>query len=411
MDDRIGVPLELEGFEVLGSEVVEGVLEVGIRATTPACCYHCGSVDVVGHGRSVRRVRDRAAAYPTVLVWSQRRFRCRDCRRTSREQHREVAGRRRITHRFLHQLGNLAVGRPWVEVASDQAVSWWRVASAFDLLAATEPQYSGAPPRVLSLDESAFRRRFRYHTVVSDPEGRGVIDMVEGRNQRAAEEAISRLPQQWLDSVETMVIDCYWPYRKAIEHLLPGVRVVVDKFHVLRSIDAAAQKVRVRHGRRRTVVGRDGGLSRQHNPRFDPRVWQARWTFMRRHHQLSAQEQAHLQEIFAALPEVGVAWWMKEAFAAIYQAPNRAEAERRLDVWERNLDAAGLSELRNTWRTLSQWREQILAYFDDPQTNGYAEGITNKIKVIKRRGYGHRHPDRYRHKVLLACGRRPAWSG
>ncbi|MGH8870735.1 MAG: transposase [Acidimicrobiia bacterium] len=37
---------------------------------------------------------------------------------------------------------------------------------------------------------------------------------------------------------------------------------------------------------------------------------------------------------------------------------------------------------------------------DDPQTNAYAEGITNKIKVLKRRGYGHRHPHRYRHKVL-----------
>jgi transposase len=272
VDDRIGVPLELEGFGVLGSEVVDGVLEVAIRATTPACCFHCGSVDVVGHGRSLRRIRDRAAVYPTVLVGDQRRFRCRDCGRTSREQHREVAGRRRVTRRFLRHLGELAVGRPWVEVASDEAVSWWRVASAFDLLAATEPQYSGAPPRVLSLDESAFRRRLGYHTVVSDPEGRGVLDMVEGRNQRSAEEAISRLPQQWIASVETMVIDCYWPYRKAIEHLLPGVRIVADKFHVLRSVDAAAQKVRVRHGRRRLVAGRDGGLSRQHNPRFDPRI-------------------------------------------------------------------------------------------------------------------------------------------
>jgi transposase len=54
----------------------------------------------------------------------------------------------------------------------------------------------------------------------------------------------------------------------------------------------------------------------------------------------------------------------------------------------------------------SWWREQILNHLDDPVTNAFAEGITNKIKVIKRRSYGFRNDRRYRQKVLLACGRR-----
>lgn len=410
MGDRIGVPLGLDDFEVLTSEVVNGVLEVEIRSTFPACCYHCGSVAVVGHGRAIRRVRDRAAVYPTVLVWHQRRFRCRDCGRTSREQHRAIAGRKRITERFLSHLGQLAIIWPWTDVAASEGVSWWRVASAFDR-AASEPDFSGPPPRVLSFDESAFRRRFRYHTVMSDPEGRGVLDLVEGRDEKACARAIGRLPHDWRRAVETVVIDCHWPYRKAVEQLLPETRIVADKFHVLRSIDAAAQKVRLRHGRRPFVRGRDGGLSRQHNPRYDPRVWRSRWIFTRRAHHLAEDEAGFLGELFSALPEVGVAWWMKEAFAAIYQSPDREEAERRLEVWVHNLEAAGLAELSRTWRTLSHWRDQILAYFEDPQTNAFAEGITNKIKVIKRRGYGHHSPERYRQKVLLACGRQPAWCG
>jgi len=406
--DRIAVPLELDSFEVVSTELVQGLLEVQVRSTHPACCYHCGSVEVVGHGRNSRRLRDRSAAYPTVLVWQQRRFRCRDCGRTCREQHRAVAGAKRITVRFLRRLGELATSQPWTDVAAHEQVSWWRVAAAFDRLAATQPEYSGPPPRVLSLDESAFRRQFRYHTVVSDPEGRGVLDLVEGRDQAACEQAISRLPQAWQQSVQTVVIDCHWPYRKAVEHLLPQVRLVADKFHVLRSVDAAAQRVRIRYGRRPMVRGRDGGIARQNNPRFDPRVWRGRWIFMRRRHQLNDEEQAFLTDIFTAHPEIGVAWWMKEAFAAIYQAPNRVEAERRLQVWESNLPAAGLPELTQVWRTLSHWQNPILNYFDHRQTNAYAEGITNKIKVLKRRGYGHRNPQRYRHKVLLACGRRPA---
>lgn len=406
MADRIAVPLDLEGFEVISSEVVDGVLEVEVRSTSPPCCYHCGSVEVVGHGQSLRRLRDRAAAYPTALAWRQRRFRCRDCQRTSRERHREIPPRRRITARFLRALGQAACREPWSDVAAREGVSWWRVASAFELLAEAQGGFSGPPPRVLSLDESAFRRRFRFHTVVSDPEGRRVLDLVEGRDQAAGERAIARLPGSWRQGIETVVIDCYWPYRKAIEHLLPEVRVVADRFHVIRAVDAAAQRVRIRHGRRRTVVGRDGGLARQSNPRFDPAMWRARWVFMRRWGHLGEGELATLEAIFARHPEVGVAWWMKEAFSQIYLASDRAEAEHRLEVWVGNLEAAGLPEFTRLWRTLSHWREQILAYFDDPQTNAYAEGITNKIKVMKRRGYGHRNPERYRLKVLLSCGHR-----
>jgi transposase len=129
------VPLALDDFEV-ASELVGGVLEVVVRSTFPACCYHCGSVGVVGHGGTVRRLRDRSCAHPTVLVWPQRRFRCRDCGRTSREQHREVAGGKRVTWRFLRSLGEAATSRPWSEVASAEGVSWWRVADAFDVLVA-----------------------------------------------------------------------------------------------------------------------------------------------------------------------------------------------------------------------------------------------------------------------------------
>ena len=50
------------------------------------------------------------------------------------------------------------------------------------------------------------------------------------------------------------------------------------------------------------------------------------------------------------------------------------------------------------------WREELLAYFEEPTTNGYAEGVINKVKVIKRRAYGLLTFDGFRERVLLACG-------
>ena len=128
---------------------------------------------------------------------------------------------------------------------------------------------------------------------------------------------------------------------------------------------------------------------------------------MRRADNLTVRDQADLEQLFEHHPEIGVAWWLKEAFAHIYQAANRAEAAHRFELWAHHVDQSQLPEFANLLRSLNMWKEPILNYHDDPQTNAYAEGITNKIKVLKRRGYGHRHPHRYRAKVLAITPNQP----
>ncbi|MDQ3660043.1 MAG: ISL3 family transposase [Actinomycetota bacterium] len=412
MEDRIEVPLELADFDVTGSEIVGGVLEVSVRSTRRPACHHCGSVSVTGHGRHERLIRDRACSYPCVLRWSQRRFRCNDCRQTFRERHPEVAGRRRVTKRFRQHMFERSCDEPFTDVAASEKVSFYRVMEAFEHHAANELlERDVEPPRVLAIDESAFRKRFRFHTVFSDPERGTIIDLVEGRGKGSVLGGLVATSDQVRAHIETVVMDCHWPYREAIEEALPRVRIVADKFHVIRAVDAAAHRVRRRYGRRIRVVGRDGGLARQHNPRFLPGVWRSRWAFMKRASKLSHQDADALQPIFETLPEVGIAWMLKEQFALIYDAPDRIEAERRLELWLDQITAAGIPEFLNTWRTLQWWRDEILNYFDDRVTNAFAEGITNKIKVMKRRSYGFRDPVRYRRKVLLSRRRRPSRNG
>jgi transposase len=208
MGDRIDVPIELEGFDVEHAEVIDGVLEIDVTSLRHRACHHCGSLDVVGHGRTIRRIRDRACGYPTVLRWSQRRFSCRDCNRTTRERHPELAGSRSITIRFRRRLFERAVQRPFSDVAGEERVSAYRVLEAFEWHAARElleePHQS---PRVVAIDESSFRRPLRFHTLLSDPERGIVFDLVEGRDRRSALEAFSRLEPQVRGQVETVVMD------------------------------------------------------------------------------------------------------------------------------------------------------------------------------------------------------------
>lgn len=405
MGDRIQVPLELVDFEVIGSEVVNGMLEVSVRSTSRPACHHCGSVSVTGHGRNERLIRDRACTYPCVLRWSQRRFRCKDCHQTFRERHPEIAGRRRVTERFRRRLFDRACAEPFTDVASSEKVSPYRVLEAFEHHAATAlVDHDPQPPRVLAIDESAFKRGFRFHTVLSDPERGVILDLVEGRDKAAVFGGLVAMSDQVRAGIETVVMDCHWPYRRAIEEALPHTRIVVDKFHIIRAVDAAAQRVRARLGKRRyrQRIGHGGGITRQHHPANNPTIYRARWVFMKRGDKLSTAERDWLWSVFeSSVDELRLAWALKELFAEIYDAPDRLEAERRLNEWIDAITRIGIPEFLNTWRTLQWWSEEILNYFDDRVTNAFAEGATNWIKVVKRRSYGFHDPIRYRHKILL----------
>jgi transposase len=406
--NRIAVPFELEDFELGPAEVVDGWLEVPVSSTFPRACHHCGSLAVTGHGRIQRRIRDCSFGRPTVLLWNQRRFRCLDCSRTCRERHPALPAGRAVTKRFRRQLFERACLQPFSHVAENERVSWYRVLDAFETYAELELEIPIAAPRVLALDESAFKRRMCFHTVMSDPEQGLVIAMTEGRDKTAAINALLQLEPSVRAAVETVVIDCHWPFRQAVEFVLPEARIVADKFHVLRSVDQAAQKVRVRAGRlpKEAWSGPKGPLARQNHPRCSADVFRLRWVFMKREEKLSSEELAWLESVFDHSFELRMAWLIKEQFARIYFSTNRKDAETRLQIWVDNINQYKLKEFQAVWRVLELWKEPILAYFDDRVTNGFAEGITNKIKVMKRVSYGFRNSYNYRRKVLLMSARR-----
>ena len=74
------------------------------------------------------------------------------------------------------------------------------------------------------------------------------------------------------------------------------------------------------------------------------------------------------------------AWGLKEAFRAIYRSPDRHAAEQRLDGFLAAVQRAQIPSFSAFADGVGQWREELLAYFDEPTTNGYAEGVINKVK-------------------------------
>ena len=61
-----------------------------------------------------------------------------------------------------------------------------------------------------------------------------------------------------------------------------------------------------------------------------------------------------------------------------------------------------LKEFNATLTMLGNWSKYILNAFDCSYSNGFTEGSNNKIKVIKRNGYGFRNFENFRNRILLS---------
>ncbi|MBT3525687.1 MAG: hypothetical protein HN482_05265 [Bdellovibrionales bacterium] len=70
------------------------------------------------------------------------------------------------------------------------------------------------------------------------------------------------------------------------------------------------------------------------------------------------------------------------------------------------MDALAISkikELQRLRRTLMEWSNEILNYFENRITNARTEGYNNVCKQLQKRAYGYRNFNHYRLKVLNVC--------
>jgi transposase len=408
MLDDVSRIVGLEGIAVTAVFEVAGVLEIGIESSTiAACCRWCGRASLLVKERPLVRVRDLpVAGRITVLCWRKRRYACEACERTFTETHPALPARQRVSARFrAHLFGRARGGGAHAEIARDEHTSRYQVQVAFQvagdqLLGEREER----PPRRLSLDEAHHRRGRELATVVSDLDRRCVIEVLPGCQRKVIERWLAALPADRRAAIEVVSIDPCDAYRQAIWAALPDARIVCDRFHVVRGANSALDAVR-RERQRDANARRPRGTRRSgQHVRWRPELYRARHRLLKARERLNSRERQRLCDLFATDPVIAEAWGLKEAFRDIYTAPNRRDAELRLDAFLAAVNRAGLPAFDSFAKGIRGWRIELLGYFDEATTNGYAEGVINKVKVIKRRAYGLPTFAGFRKRVLIACG-------
>ena len=274
------------------------------------------------------------------------------------------------------------------------SVSWdeaWGIMSR--AVARGQARKEARPITYIGVDEKAFRKGHRYHTIVCDLERATVEFVADDRKTESLAGYYAQLADAQKIALHAVAMDMWEPYIGATRKGLPDgdTKIVFDRFHIMRDMTKAVDTVRKQE--HRTFL-RDGGLA-------------ADWHEVPVAVQRGAPARRH-EEAFATLQalnlKVGRAWAIKEALRTLWTYRQPAAVKRFFTRWYGWAVRSRLEPVKDVAATLKRHLAGVLRFAKHPITNGVAEGLNSKIMRIKRKAGGFRNPANFTTAIYFHCG-------
>lgn len=283
----------------------------------PAACG-CGS-RLYKHGTQEKLFRDLPIHGKHVSILAVRkRYRCRTCQKIFPQPVTGLHEGRKLTERLVLYIQAQAQSRPFAAVAGEVGVDEKTIRAIFNEHARTAlERLRPAAPRVLGIDEVHITRRSR--CVFTNIEEATILDMLASWSAASVYQfLVTRLKDR--SAVKIVCLDMHQPYRLAVKAALPEAVIVVDKWHVLRMASQAVDQVRL-HLRPKMSDRTRRGLMR------------SRWLLLERHASLNELDRMNLEAWLNEWPRLKEAYWLKEEFCGVYEAPDRQAAMECYEAW------------------------------------------------------------------------------
>ena len=414
--------IRLEYVRPSTESITLAVKTVSPHSPCPRCRRTCSRV----HSRYRRVVADLPWQGVTVnLELRTRRFRCQNslcpqrifCERLPRV----VAHYARKTVRLnvaLELIGFAIGGEAGARLARELGL----IVSPATLLRRLRQaaQKESTAPRIIGVDDFAFRRGQRYGTLLVDLERHLPIDLLPDREAETLSAWLKAHP-----GIEVVTRDRSKTYASGITEGAPKAVQVADRWHLLKNQREALEQIlkRVLPGKGRRTRGTvhtpdelGGALStyleqsrirllphllrrasgdNRAPPLRPPPTREAAWMLLQPE-QVNGAHRIVIESLCELFPDLKVAQELALDFARIV----RQRAAELLPAWLRAAARSRLTEFVGFARGISEDYEAVKSALRYEWSNGQLEGQVNRLKLIKRMMYGRAKFDLLRARVL-----------
>ena len=385
--------LALPGLHVTAVDHEPGRIVLhGSLSAVPTPGPVCGEPTAILNQYETRKVQDLSISGKEV--WLHLRvpqLACTTCPRYFSTPLEWIMPGKTYTRRQAKWIFELCAKQPFTEVAALVGLSHKTVERLFYRMAEQQIDLPGRYARVrkLGIDEVSHRKgKGDYVCVLTDLE-RGVqLDILPNRKKATLEAHFEALGPEFCAQIEVVACDMWRPYRDVAEHWFPNAEVVIDRFHVVKALNAVLDKLRKDLRRTQPDAECFKGI---------------KWMLFKRAEACSAEEQDRLGEALSQSWLLAEVYALRNTFHALFDVVrDQARLASELEVWMEHAKALANRHLDRFVGTLRRWFEPITAYASTGLTNAVTEGLNNYLRYFKRISFGLPKFEHMRARILMA---------
>lgn len=297
------------------------------------------------------------------------------------------------TKRFAYYVGKRCQSSTIKEVAEELHLDWKTVKNLEKEYMAEKLRRAGpVNASVIGIDEISIKRGHNYRIIISDLENKRPIWFGgTDRSEASLDLFYGSLNSLQKDNLRLVVMDMWKAFRKSTRKNVPHAAILFDKFHILRHLNEALDKIRKQEYKK--LDGKD--------KRF---IKGKKYTLLSRRANLNTTGKKALRDLFKVNRRLNKAYILKEQFDQLWTYSREAWARKFFEKWKESLKWQRLKPYESFARLIETHWDGIASYCkpENKVPLGYVEGINNKIRVIQRRAYGLKD-ENYLQLKILTC--------
>lgn len=264
--------------------------------------------------------------------------------------------------------------------------------------------------KILGIDEFKLHNGRKYATHIIDMETGHILWIANGKTKQVVYDFIEHVGLEWMDSVEAVACDMNSNFQEAFEDMCPHIQTVFDHFHLVKNFnDKVVSEVRKDEQKRLIEEGNIEAAKALKKTRYI--LMSNRETLQRKDKEAEQGTIIHKGSPLFGTENVTRKGGQEEKYDTLirenkllftvdlvkeklqYAYTLRSEPEMAREMTEIIDICKETSNNHFKWfaRLIENHFEGIIAHATFKITSGKVEGINNKIKTLRRQGYG--YPD------------------
>ena len=275
--------------------------------------------------------------------------------------------------------------------------------------------------RFLGIDEFKLHNGHKYATVIVNLENGHILWIAHGKKKQVVFDFIDHVGEAWLDGVEAVACDMNSDFQEAFEEKCQHIQVVFDYFHIIKNFnDKVISEVRKDEQKRLVAEGRREEAARLKKTKYiltssralleakdregeEGKVIEKSGEIFRRN---EVVRKAGYVDLYESLIRENKLLFtidlIKEKLSEAYTLTDEVKMAESICEIMALCHETGNSHFLWFERLLDRHFEGIIAHATYKISTGRLEGINNKIKTLRRQGYGYPDDDYFFLKLFDA---------